>query len=284
MDGLGPEPLKGLIEEATDRLRLEVGRDGVSMTLSGEPDAPPRFPPNGYLTYWALGSLADWNALDGEAALPSLRWSEMELYRQIALFAAGNEERSDVYQLGYNLLVQHRFNRIGLGDSLVDLCLRTLFSAQLERGVWEKRNPLFRFGDRGEAYCFSFELLSTLLRQFRDESELLVPNESHLATASAWAERNAISRYGPPVWRSGLVVEERKPESWATAEINAFLQLYASYLRWRIETVVLEQFDGQPGLPADPHAFEGLYQPECVFPVRNPRFSPICCDTDCSTA
>ncbi len=134
VDGLGPEPLKGLVEEATARLRLEVARDGVSMTLPGEPKADHRFPPHGYLTYWALVSLAAWSELDEVAAGPSLRWSETELYRQIALFTTGNDERSDAYQLGYNRLVQHRFNRIGLGDSLIDLGLRTLFSAQLERG------------------------------------------------------------------------------------------------------------------------------------------------------
>ncbi|MDP9072194.1 MAG: hypothetical protein M3N68_13120 [Actinomycetota bacterium] len=83
--------------------------------------------------------------------------------------------------------------------------------------MWEKRNPLLRFGDRGEAYCFSFEFLSALLRQFRDEWELVVPYESHLATALAWAERNAISGHGPPLWRSGLAIEESKAESWATA-------------------------------------------------------------------
>jgi hypothetical protein len=269
--GPDPGPLADLVAQGRDRLRRETGRDGVSMTLTGsEKQDERRFPAHGYLTYWALLSLSTWDGLDGDASGPSLRWSETELYRQMALFTAGNDERSDAYQLGYNLLVQHRFNRDGLGDSLADLGLSTLFSSQLERGVWEKRNPLFRYGDRGEAYCFSFELLSTLLRQLHDEWELLVPHEDALTTALAWAERNAITGYGPPLWRSGLAMEEGRPESWATAEVYAFLQLFASYLTWRIGTIVLREFRGRPGVAPDPGAFEGLFQPEVRLPGEEP--------------
>ncbi|HYE78697.1 MAG TPA: ATP-binding protein, partial [bacterium] len=103
-----------------------------------------------------------------------------------------------------------------------------------------------------------------------DEWEFLVPYESHLATALQWAERNAITGYGPPVWRSGLVIEEGEPESWATAEVYAFLQLYVSYLTWRIETVVLKEFRSQGGQPPDPQAFDGLYQPEVYLPDEEP--------------
>lgn len=62
------------------------------------------------------------------------------------------------------------------------------------------------------------------------------------------------------------MVDDGKPESWATAEIHAFLQLDASYLTWRIETVVLDDFRSRPGSPADPRAFDGLYQPEIALP------------------
>lgn len=264
------QQLKGLVTEAVARLRRETAREGVSMTLTGEADGAERFPPHGYLTYWALMSMVAWDELDEDASRPSLRWSERQLYRQMALFATENDERSDAYQLGYNLLVQHRFNRDGLGSSLVDLGLRTLFSAQLDRGVWEKRAPLFRFGDRGEAYCFTFDLLSTLLRQFRDEWELLVPYESHLTRAVGWAERNAVSGHPAPLWRSGLTVQEGRPESWATAEVYAFLQLYSSYLTWRIETAVLAGLRSNPGAQADPQAFDSLYQPRISLPDEEP--------------
>ena len=268
-----PDRLKPLVQAAAERLRREVAADGVSMVLPAQKDGSDRrFPPHGFLTYWALLALDAWDELDLDGARPSLRWSETELYRQISLFTAGNDERSDAYQLGYDLLVQHRFNRYGLGGSLVDLGLRTLFSAQVARGVWEKRGPLFRYGDRGEAYCFSFELLASVLRQFRDEWEFLVPHERHLASALGWAERNAVLDHGPPLWRSGHLVEENRPESWATAEVYSFLQQYAAYLTWRIESIVLEEFRSHPGRPSDPDAFSGLYEPEVHLPAEEEAY------------
>ena len=211
-------------------------------------------------------AVAAWDDVD-ESARSSLRWSETELYRQLALFQTGHDERSDAYQLGYNLLIQYRFNRFRLGESLVRLGLRSLFSAQLDRGIWEKRDPIFRYGDHGEAYCFSFELLSSLLHELRDEWWLLVPCEEHLERAMGWAARNALRQYGPPLWRSAHLVEEKTPESWATAEVYSFLQLYAAYLSWRIQSIIQQEFRSEPGRAPNPAAFDSLYQPE----VRLPR-------------
>jgi hypothetical protein len=271
--GPWPEPaIDGLVSEAVARLQQELANHGVAMPGKADADADEqRFRPHGYLTYGALRALAAWQQHEGEFATPSLRWSEMELYRQIALFHSGHDERSDAYQLGYNLLVQYRFNRFRLGDSLIESGLRTLFSAQLERGVWEKRDPLFRYGDQGEAYCFSFELLSSLLREFRGEWSLLVPCEDHLARAMEWAARNALRRHGPPLWRSAHLVEDTMPESWATAEMYSFLQLYASYLSWRIQTMVRQGFRREPCHAPNPTAFDDLYQPE----VRRPGEKPV---------
>lgn len=255
-------PLDPFVADGTARLEAELASDGVSLPMASEPGAEPRFLAHGYLTYWALVAVDAWDRLDVEAAMPSLRWSETELYRQIALFEAGHDERSDAYQLGYNLLIQHRFNRVRLGDSLVELGLRTLFGAQLERGVWEKRDPVFRYGEHGEAYCFSFDLLSSLLRELRDGWALLVPCEEHLARALEWASRNALRQHGPPLWRAAHLIENSRPESWATAVVYSFLQQYVAYLSWRIQTIVADQFRSFPGCDPNPAAFDHLYQPE----------------------
>jgi hypothetical protein len=264
MASTSPEPaLDGLTGDAVARLQAELANDGVAIPIKGDPDDDePRVMPHGYLTYWALSALAAWDGHDGDVATPSLRWSETELYRQIALFQTGHDERSDAYQLGYNLLIQYRFNRSRLGNSLVELGLRTLFAAQLDRGVWEKRDPIFRYGDHGEAYCFSFELLSSLLRELRDDWSLLLPCEEHLTRAMEWAGRNAVRQHGPPLWHSAHLVEDKTPESWASAEVYSFLQLYASYLSWRIQSIVRAEFRSHPPREPDPAAFDGLYQPE----------------------
>jgi hypothetical protein len=279
--GPSPEPaIDALVADAVARLQQELGDPGVAMPAKTDPDADEqRFLPHGYLTYGALRALAAWGEHEGEFATPSLRWSETELYRQIALFHSGNDERSDAYQLGYNLLVQYRFNRHRLGDSLVESGLRTLFSAQLERGVWEKRDPVFRYGNHGEAHCFSFELLSSLLRELEGEWSLLVPWEQHLSRAVEWAARNAIRHHGPPLWRSAHLVEDPVPQSWATAEVYSFLQLYASYLSWRIQTIVRDDFRSEPAAAPNPRAFDGLYQPAARGPDGDPvLLGDLLCD------
>lgn len=272
---VGPVPdpaIEDLVADAVGRLREEVAKDGVAMPARTGPDADEqRFLPHGYLTYGALRAMAAWGDLEGATRSSSLRWSETEFYRQVALFHSGHDERSDAYQLGYNLLAQHRFNRDRLGDGLIETGLETLFSAQLDRGVWEKRDPLFRYGEHGEAYCFSFELLSSLLREFRGEWALLVPWEGHLARAMEWAARNAVRHHGPPLWRSAHLVEDPTPQSWATAEVYSFLQLYRTYLSWRIQTIVRDEFRGETFSGPDRGVFDDLYQPE----VTDPRGQPV---------
>ncbi len=272
MRGAMADPaVDAVVADGVSRLQQELAHDGVAIPMRSAPeDAEPRFSPHGYLTYWALLGLDAWDGARGDVARPSLRWSETELYRQIALFQSGHDERSDAYQLGYNLLIQYRFNRLRLGDSLVELGLHTLFAAQLERGVWEKRDPIFRYGDHAEAYCFSFELLSSLLRELRGEWSLLVPCEDHLARAMEWAARNAVRQYGFPLWRSAHLVEDQMPESWASAEVYAFLQLYASYLSWRIQTIVQREFRSSPSRQPNPAAFDNLYQPEVPLTEEKP--------------
>ena len=262
--GAAPDPaVDKLVADAAARLEGELDNQGVAMPAKTDPDADEqRFLPHGYLTYGALRALAAWDRHEGEFAARSMRWSEMELYRQIALFHSGHDERSDAYQLGYNLLVQYRFNRFRLGNSLIESGLRTLFEAQLDRGVWEKRDPIFRYGNHGEAHCFSFELLSSILRDLRGEWSLLVPWEENLSRAVEWAARNAVRRHGPPMWRSAHLVEDTTPQSWATAEVYSFLELYSSYLSWRIQTIVRDGFRTEPAPAPNPKAFAGLYQPE----------------------
>ncbi|HEX3424735.1 MAG TPA: ATP-binding protein [Acidimicrobiales bacterium] len=266
--------LGAMIDEALARLSGALSGDGVVVAAppSANGDTTPPRRPHGYLTYGALSAVAAWSDdRTLEAASPSVRWSETELYRQIALFQTGHDERFDAYQLGYNLLIQYRFNRRRLGSSLIELGLQTLFSAQLDRGVWEKRDPLFRHSETGETYCFSFELLSSLLRDLRQEWWLLVPFEDKLVQAMDWAARNAVLHHDLPVWRSAHLVEETMPEAWATAEVYSFLQLFTAYLTWRVQSIVKDRFRSQPARSPNPEAFDPLYQPE----VRRAADEPI---------
>ncbi len=239
-----------LVGEAVQILKRALGGDGVSLS---------DFPSNGFLTWWALVALDSWEEVDPKKCRRSLDWSARELYRQLSLFTAEDDE-ADAYQLGYNLLIQRRFYRGETKDSVLVAALRVLFGAQLETGIWEKKEPLFTYGARGDAYPFAFELLNALLREFQDDQTLMVEHEPALDRAVSWAERNAY-RIGNPLWRSGHLADGKEPESWATAEVYFFLQNYRTYLAGRILALMLRETGrGHPARPPDPESFTKLYQ------------------------
>lgn len=230
------------------------------------------YPPNAYLTYWILLGLDVWGKLDWTAASRTLEWSRTEFYRQISLFTSNADEYSDAFQLGYNLLIQYRLaqNNLKLKKPIIELGLKTLFDAQLSRGIWEKKDPLFVYGDKGDAYCFSFELLTALFTEFlaNNDIDYLSIHEEHFIRAFNWITRNIheIGGSDTPVWRSGHRVNKTEPESWATAEIYLFLQLYKEFLTKRIQRLILDHFNGKSNSNPNPKAFDDFYLPVIKLP------------------
>jgi len=284
-----------VVKYCLDCAKTAVSRAGVGMPYLQSPDKklpqpgdPPAgetgaaqqlYPSNGYLTYWCLKGIEAWEGLEETRNLAErcLAWSQREFFYQISLYASGADDDTDAFQLGYNLLIQYRYQRAQVRDTVIRLGLKTLFDAQLTRGVWEKREPLFVYGSRGDAYCFPFELLTALLREFSQDLDFLRPHEQNLVKSFDWIRRNAIVLSDDPevgpMWRSGDVITNREPESWATAEVYHFLQLYRTYLSWRIQTIVLNRFKGTPNPKPDKQAFGNLYQP--VVPVRDRKPEPL---------
>lgn len=232
---MNADPGSKIVEESIRFATEAIRSGGVSIR---------KFPENGYVTYWVLRGLHAWgqNINEFKAALG---WSKTEFYRQLSLFSSGADEESDAYQLGYNFLIQFKYQRSGLRDSVIKHSLKTLFDAQLSRGVWEKKDPLFVYGENGDAYCFTFELLTALLAELKDDYDLLADHEDGLEKALYWAERNKIMAHGgEPTWRSGHRVDDTRPESWATAEVYLFLDLYRTFLSQRIQSVLLDFLKG----------------------------------------
>lgn len=252
-----------------DQLKAAVTSAGVrigELTHAGEKEQEPEreFPPNGYLTYWSVVGLERAGEDFATLAANSIEWSAQELYRQISYFAADDDEQSDPFQLGYNLLIQYRHNRSGLRHSVIDEALRQLFAAQTEAGSWPKKGPLFVYGKSGNAYPFGYELLTSLLKEFAAAPEFLARHDAGLARAVDWADGNAITISTTPdisVWRSGHVASDTRPESWATAEVYSFLQRYLHHLRGRIQRLVLEEFHASPRTPPS-DSFSAFYLPD----------------------
>jgi hypothetical protein len=262
---IGAKRDSDLVESCIEIAKAALRKPGVCV---------PNFPPNGYLTYWALIGLESWGMNVGEIqsiAGASIDWSLLELFKQISLFISSDEE-SDASQLAFNLLVQKRFGKSELREPIIELSLKTLFDAQLTRGVWEKKNPLFVYGGRGDAYCFTFEILSALLSEFMDDIQVLEPHDKNLARALTWIERSVQIDGTERLWRTGYRIDTDKPESWATAEVYSFLHLYHRYLTLRIQEVLHKTFRARPK-PAKPNAkaFDDLKQPNIKLKGSEPK-------------
>jgi len=228
------------------------------------------FPANGYLTYWILVGLQQWGVNICEKAPKCLDWSDNELHRQICLFLANDDDKSDAFQLGYNLLIQYRFRKYRIRTAIIKEGLKTLFGAQLPRGVWEKKDSLFVYGSSGNAYCFSFELLSSIFNEFKDNEIALVDFNSKFAQAFSWIQRNIYRVHDIPCWRSGARADDPRPESWATAEVYHFLELYRRYLSQRLHRSALDKLRSSITMEhPNPNAFSNLYQPEIRLPSED---------------
>jgi len=233
------------------------------------------FPKNSYLTYYNLIGLYYLGTKVNNECSPALQWSRDELYKQVCYFEAKDEEEADVFQLGYNLLIQYKFCRSTLRESIIDLCLKIIFESQLERGVWEKKSPLFSYANRGDAFPFSFELLNALLNEFSEDFNRLIPYEQALNKAFEWTKKNAKylvhEQIEIPLWKSVTREEEVFAESWATAEVYLFLYYYNKYISHRIKKIVLLEFDGREYNKPDADAFTSLLYPEVFFPQNQTR-------------
>jgi hypothetical protein len=225
------------------------------------------YPPNGYLTYWNLVGLQSWGEDVSTTCDTALAWSCSELYRQIAFFESGSDQASDAYQLAYNILIQKRFSREHLHDAVLKKGLAILFKAQLGHGVWEKKAPLFVYAQGGDAYCFCFEMLNSLLNEFLSEPTLLANYQENLDRAFRWLGTNRDKSNDVPLWRSGHRHDNSSPESWATAEVYLFLQQYKHLLTAWMQSAVLDSFRSpiRGGVPK-PDAFSGFFHPDVTLP------------------
>ncbi len=254
---------------APDPIRTEIVGDLESFAQSPGVGIAP-YPPNGYLSYGVLAGLRSLRE-EPDANLPVVGWSRGEFHRHLALLSAGDSEEGDPNHLAYNLAIQLGFNAERLRWAEVNHALHLISETQLPRGTWEKKEPLFSRVTGGDAYCFTFELLSALLkeldsyRRHADPDLDIGPLAPALERAMRWVERN-VHDVGAQVkvWRSGHRTEElfQKPESWATAEVYAFLHHFHRYLDGKVNDLLLSRYGGDRASVPSSDAFDHFFQPE----------------------
>lgn len=210
----------------------------------GEPrerrDAP-RYPPNAFLTYWAVRLLRAGrnravvaNDTWGNSEQVAVSWSWETLAAQVALFDVQSED-ADPHQLAWAMSTVAAFGdpedlRRPASIDLLRAGMAAFFAQQTPSGLWPRGHPLFHYPISGNAYCYVFETLAELLRIAADDphgllQRLLFAHRSGLLRAAENAELSreqiGVSAVG---WCSRHHPHRTYPESWATAAVFSFLE------------------------------------------------------------
>jgi len=126
-----------------------------------------KYPPNSFLTYWALKTFEVFEEFDPKDFEETHYWTLFNFYKQITYFNSQNYEKFDVYQLTYCLLILLKFFNHAIPKNTVRHVLEIIFKNQNILGRWDKGHPLFNYPEVGYAYCFDFEMLRSLLEDLR---------------------------------------------------------------------------------------------------------------------
>ncbi len=239
----------------TDRPLAERGLGERELNPDGTP-APERpgqqYPANTFHAYWGAQAHARYEErsrtrgdlpplVDGEHAArveQNQAWVQSEIGRQTALLGAG-KRRGDAQQLAFALLSDllahdRQLTPASRRHDLYGAALTAFFSAQEQSGRWPLSSPLFHYPQSGNAYCYTFETLTELLRPALPREDgrvyraLLEPYLVNLFSAWDYAMNTRIpldesgDAYG---WSSTHHVARSDPEAWATAEVFSFGQL-----------------------------------------------------------
>jgi predicted ATPase len=222
-----------------------------SRILDQRDSRAPGYPPNGFLTYWGLRTIETYDTRRKcKGQLPELSktlrerervaraWAAQTLAKQTAL-VLGGAEQTDPQQLAYALACDLRWGDSSLtaGNSRYELyqsALQAFFRTQLPSGMWPQSEPLFHYPESGNAYCFTYETLTELLRPAlpREDGrvfrELLSDYLTNLLAAWHHARTTRVpldkdgAAYG---WSSGHHAFRQQPEAWATAAVYSFSQM-----------------------------------------------------------
>ena len=203
-----------------------------------------RYPPNAFLTYWAI---------QGLLALPDLRqetqtrlylvetWLYSVIGREVTLQydeVHGRDPRQLAWAICGVLTASDSSlsDREGSAKELVEVGLKAFFAQQLPSGTWETGRALFHYPEAGNAYCYVFETLAELVALALDDKNaaavelrrMLAPYLGQLLQARSFLKATerplGLAAHGLVGWSSGHHPHRTSPESWATASAYRFLQ------------------------------------------------------------
>ena len=194
------EPQRKMTLEKVALLAAAFGRNR-ELTDDGGVAVHP-YPATAFLTYKALHALRRWDdgLVASETASPNLstrisRWSWAALHAESVLVASESHD-ADVFELAYAILTVATLTEFGAMTppqrEILGYGLNQFFAAQGVNGTWPRSRPLFHYPAYGDAYCYDYELLVSLLGNSRLQP-LLRDHLPEAAPRRASAGTSAIS-------------------------------------------------------------------------------------------
>jgi hypothetical protein len=178
-------------------------------------------------------------------------WAEENFHQKLSIVLADHDALMDPVAMAMAACLCRRLQKmiekgrlgttIGLLQKLptnneLELGINKLLERQSTSGIWPKYFPLFDYPDGGSNFCFTFEMLEAIIKEFGEidgPSTSLLLNEKnleHIDRALEWCKKNRLffphSGNEYKGWNSGGQPEslaDREPESWATAVVYMFL-------------------------------------------------------------
>ena len=169
-------------------------------------------------------------------------WMQNALASQIALYDA-RSDRADAHQLAWALAAQFvddpaERDELAVGEfagpALYRIALEAFFGRQLESRLWRLGQPIFHYPRAGNAYCYTYETLTELIRPALQVStgrvyrDLLKKHLAELLKAWEYARQTAMPLGDPTAvgWCSGHHPHRTYAEGWATAVTFSYLQCF----------------------------------------------------------
>jgi ATPase family associated with various cellular activities (AAA) len=224
------------------------------------------YPPTPTLAYWLLDSIENLEIEPSAIQWTAFAdWAAREFNRQLSYVVARDHALLDpvAMTMAASLLKRLLVVRVRRGllpklsEALVPLVelrhgVSELFRFQTESGIWPKFFPLFHYQDAGSNYCFTFEFLEAILKEFGDRESQLCEIPSvlpGLELAVEWCDHNRMTYRMNGItytgWNSGGEISTLSsgiPESWATATVHMFLARLTRVLSDTIDDVVASSY------------------------------------------
>jgi hypothetical protein len=278
LDGYNITHLNGLLlRDVYGPLLSPLGPKTLEEIAGDMAAEPANFKINDYPTaaavvYWFVDGIAR-----SEINLPPKSWDHLsewatqEFARQRSLVVAKHAAMMDPVAMAMSACLCARLRSLSIEGklgtnnnhhamlpSMVELerSIVELFKEQTLSGIWPKYFPLFHYQEAGSNFCFTFELLEAVLKEFGGEQNSLIGDElfvEGLERAVAWCDKNRVEcseqKKGKRVpffgWSSGGFLEtlrKGQPESWATAVVHMFLWELIDALSRHIQKRLLEKY------------------------------------------